>query len=251
MKYRCETTSPEAIVQIIAANYLRHGYYWYVTGQVPSNKKPEHVDRKLIDKYGIDISEWQRSRRRKQGLANAQYLRHDRWFVLLMTAGHHALRSPAASGGEGEHIKDCRRHPIRFDGYSISYRRSGIERDGGGDLKWHAHVRIDSDTYASLKAHFEAIAVHRSAENLAQEFASIQYARYAPIRRQLLNLLRMVNDRRKQHAYAALPYSVLKLRRTPVEVYVKQSHEIKHSNNVEQSREHLPPRPFLWEEGRG
>jgi len=128
MTYRCEATSTEAVVQLIAASYLRHGYYWYVTGRIPNNKEPGLVDRKLIEKYDIDITEWQRSRRRKQGLANAQYLRHDRWFILMLTDGHHALRAPVANGGEGEQLKDCRRVPIRFDGYAISYRRSGIEK---------------------------------------------------------------------------------------------------------------------------
>ncbi len=217
--YRCEASSPEAVVQLIAASYLRHGYYWYVTGKIPDGKPVDRVDRKLIDKYGIDISEWQRSKRRKSGIANAHYLRHDRWFILMLTAGHHPLRAPSKAGGEGEHLKDCRRVPIRFSGYSISYRRSGVAQPVGQPEKWHAHVRLDAVTYAAAKAHFESIAVHRSPENLASEFAKITYARYAPIRRQLLNILRRVNDLRKQHSFKPLPYEVLKLRRSPVKVY--------------------------------
>ena len=133
--------SPEAVVQLIAASYLRHGYYWYVTGKIPDGKPPERVDQKLIAKYGIDVSEWQRSQRRKSGLANAHYLRHGHWFILMLTEGHHTLRSPTSAGGEGEHLKDCRRIPIRFAGYSISYRRSGVAQPGGRPVKWHAHVR--------------------------------------------------------------------------------------------------------------
>lgn len=219
MKYRYQAASTEGVVQLIAASYLRHGYYWYVTGSIPSSKDAETVDRKLIVKYGLDISPWERSSRRKRGMANAQYLRYGRWFILMVTEGHHALRSPAAHGGEREQLKDCRRQPIQFDGYSISYRRSGAASDSGLPHKWRAHVRITSKTYAALKAHFESIAVHRSCDNLAQEFAAIPYARYAPIRRQLLNLLRLVNQRRKQHNFETLPYSVLHLRRSPVKVY--------------------------------
>jgi len=221
MKYRYEATSPEAVVQLIAASYLRHGYYWYITGQIPERKSPNLVDRKLIDKYGIDITEWQRSRRRQQGLANAQYIRCDHWFVLLLTEGHHALRAPTKKGGEGEKIQDFRRVPLRFQGYSISYRKSGVARKGGGPTKWHAHVRIDDNTSASLKAHFAQIAVHRSAEQLAHEFAKIPFARYAPIRRQLLNLLRLTNKQRESQAFDLLPYSVLRLRRTPQKIYTE------------------------------
>ncbi len=225
MGYRCVATSPEAVVQLIAASYLRHGYFWYVTGNIPTGKAASLTDRKLIEKYGIDISEWQRSRRRKLGLANAHLLRHDRWFILLLSAGHHAIRNPAAQGGEGEHIQDCRRVPIRFAGYSISYRQSGIASQGGGPTKWHAHVRIDGPFYAAFKAHFASIAVHRTAENIAYEFAKVPFARYAPIRRQLLNLLRMVNAQRKQHSYELLHHNVLKLSRNSVKVYAESNAE--------------------------
>ena len=219
-KYRCEARSPEAVVQLIAASYLRHGYYWYVTGKIPDGKPPEAVDKKLIAKYGIDVSEWQRSKRRKSGLANSHYLRHCQWFILMLTEGHHALRSPTSAGGEGEQLKDCRRIPIRFAGYSISYRRSGVAQPGGRPVKWHAHVRLDSATYAAMKAHYEAIAVHRTPEKLATEFAKITYSRYAPIRRQLLNILRRVNEHRKRQSLATLPYAVLNLHRSSVKVYV-------------------------------
>lgn len=220
-KYRCEVVSIEAAVQLIAASYLRHGYYWYVTGSIPVGKSPEKVDQKLIAKYGIDLTEWQRTRRRKQGLANAHYLRHDRWFILLLTGGHHAVRQPSAKGGEGEHLKDCRRFPIRVGSYSISYRRSGVAPADNKLTKWHAHVRLSAECYAEMKAYFDSIAVHRSPKNLASEFAKIEFARYAPIRRQLLNVLRRVNQRRQQQSYQTLPYSVLNLRRVSVKIYAE------------------------------
>lgn len=219
MPYRYEATSPESVVQIIAANYLRHGYYWYVTGSIPEKKTPKEIDLKLIEKYGLDISTWERSQRKKRGLANAQYLRCDRWFILLVTEGHHALKAPASKGGEKEQLKDCRRYPIRFAGYSISYRRAGITKKGETTPKWHAHVRIDSPTLERISAHFLGIACHRSPENLARELAGIRFARYAPIRRQLLTLLRKINDARSRMGFSSLPHSVLALRREPVKVY--------------------------------
>ncbi len=233
LKYRCEAASPEAVVQLIAASYLRHGYYWYVTGKIPDGKPVDRVDRKLIDKYGIDVTEWQRSKRRKAGIANSHYLRHDRWFILMLTAGHHPLRGSTKAGGEGEHLRDCRRVPIRFSGYSISYRRSGLAQPAGQPDRWHAHVRIDSENYSRLKAHFESIAVHRSPENLAEEFRKIPYARYAPVRRQLLNILRRVNDQRKQHSFKLLPFEVLKLRRSPVKVYVDAAFDAEQAAGIE------------------
>ena len=219
MPYRCEATSPEAVVQLIAANYLRHGYYWHVTGSIPDRKDPADIDRKLLAKYDIDISPWQRSHRKKGGLANAQYLRLGRWFILLATEGHHRLKAPASQGGEKEQLRDCRRTPIRVAGYSISYRRAGVTAKGTTTPKWHAHVRIDGPTYRQMTDHFLDIACHRSPENLARELGQISFARYAPIRRQLLTLLRKVNDARARMGYQPIPHTALNLRRRPVKVY--------------------------------
>jgi hypothetical protein len=94
MAYRCEAQSPEAVVQLIAASYLRHGFYWYVTGSIPAGKDPAVIDRKLIAKYGIDVSEWERRHRKQRGVANAHYLRYQQWFILLVSEGHHALKQP-------------------------------------------------------------------------------------------------------------------------------------------------------------
>jgi hypothetical protein len=226
MAYRCEAQSPEAVVQLIAASYLRHGFYWYVTGSIPTDKDPALIDRKLIAKYGIDVSEWERRHRKQRGVANAHYLRYQQWFILLVSEGHHALKQPAGKGGEGEHLRDCRRTPIRFNGYSISYRRSGVTPAGGPTAKWHAHVRIDDNSYRILKDRFIDLATHRTADTLGHEFGRIPFARYAPIRRQLLNILRAVNERRKQQSFELLPHNVLKLKRTPVTVYVRPETDV-------------------------
>jgi hypothetical protein len=221
MAYLCEAQSPEAVVQLIAASYLRHGFYWYVTGSIPAGKDPAAIDRKLIAKYGINVSEWERRHRKQRGVANAHYLRYQQWFILMVSEGHHALKQSAVKGGEGEHLRDCRRTPIRFQGYSISYRRSGVTPAGGPAPKFHAHVRIDDNTYRILRDHFVDLAGHRTADTLANEFGRVPFARYAPVRRQLLNVLRAVNERRKQQNFELLPFSVLKLKRMPVAVYVR------------------------------
>lgn len=102
---------------------------------------------------------------------------------------------------------------------------SGVTKKGEAGPKWHAHVRIDSPTLEKLTAHFLAIACHRSPENLGRELAGIPFARYAPIRRQLLTLLKKVNDARSRMGYASLPHSVLSLRRTPIKVYADSLQE--------------------------
>ncbi len=208
MQYRCVASSPEGLVQQVAVSYLRHGDLFYVAGRIKTGKDPEHVDGKLLGKYQIVLGQRERADRKRRGIANMQYIRFGDWFLLLATEGHHPFKQK-----ERNQIRDCRRVPIKFEGYSISYRRSGVTPKGGGPPTWHACVRIDRPTYKQLKAFFLERACHRSVENLAGDFAHVPYARYAPIRRQLLTVLRMVNDRRARIGFDPVPHTALLLRR--------------------------------------
>ena len=39
MSYRYIATTPAGLVQQVAVSYLRHGYWWYVTGRIPAMKR--------------------------------------------------------------------------------------------------------------------------------------------------------------------------------------------------------------------
>ena len=156
MRYRYLATTPEGFVQQVAVSYLRHGYWWYVSGWIKPGKDPQAVDRKLLEKYQIVIGERERTSRKRRGLANMQYIRHGNSFLLLVTQGHHPFKQE-----ERTQMRDCRRIPIRFEGYSISYRRSGLTPKGSRTPKWHSHVAIDRPTYTQLKAFLLDRAVHR------------------------------------------------------------------------------------------
>ena len=208
MQYRAEATSLGGFVQQIACCYLRHGYWFYVTGCIPSHKEAEVVDRKLIEKYGIGVSESTRARRKQLGQANLQYIRHQRTFVILATHGDHDFFRVEANT-----VRDIRHVPLKYSGYAISYRRGARTRDGRPDGRWHAHVEIERRRYLELKAQLMELAVHRQVEHLALQFYKIPYEPYAPIRRQLLNMLRAVNLIRRRAGYQAVPVEVLPLRR--------------------------------------
>lgn len=214
MQYRCVASSPEGLVQQLAVSYLRHGYWYYVTGHLKPGTDLAALDRKLIEKYGIHTGERERTARKKRGLANMQYLRYQNWFLLLATEGHHPFKQI-----EKNVIQDCRRVPIKFEGYSISYRQSGVTPAGGGPRTWHACVRIDKPTYKQLKTFFLDRATHRSVQNLSSDFARVPYARYAPVRRQLLTILKAVNSARARTGYNPVPTSALRLRREIVKPF--------------------------------
>jgi hypothetical protein len=214
MPYRCEATSIEGFVQQIACSYLRHGYWWYVAGLIPPDKNPHDVDAKLIERYDIARSERRRASAKRRGEANMQYIRCGRFFLLMATKGDHPFKD-----AERDQIRDVRRVPIKFAGYSISYRRGGRTRQGEPDPKWHAHVEIERAQYRLLRDYFLERAVHRRAETLSSAFYRIEFEPYAPIRRQLLAILRQVNRKRARHGYEPISTDVLRLRRKVVKPF--------------------------------
>lgn len=196
MTYRYEATTVAGFIQQLAVAYLPHGYYFYVTGVIPPAKDPRRVDAKLMQRYGIELSRWTRTRRKAQGLANVHYLRYRRFFVLLATHGQHRFFEDEAAT-----FRDARRSPIRFAGYAVSHHNG------------HSHVRLDLDDYRWLKASLLDQATRRTAEQLHATFLHQPFEPYAPVRRQLLNLLRAVNRERKLAGLELVPITAIRLRR--------------------------------------
>ena len=203
--YRCEAVSPEAFVQQLSCNLVNHGYWFYAAARVPPGKDVSAVDRKLIAGYGLDVSKWVQSRRKAKGLAKIAYLRHERFFVLLATQGEHVFF-------DREAVKDMRREPLVFAGYCIGAGK-------GSDGRYHASVRIDAGQFNDVRAHLLDLACRRSKENLVRVFNELRFEPYARVRRQLLRLLREVNEKRRTAGFEPLPSSCLTLRRYPIKVF--------------------------------
>lgn len=214
MDYRCEATSSVGFVQQLVSCYLPHGYWFYVTGSIPDHKEPRRVDAKLLDKYGIDISRQSRARRKQAGLANVHYLRHERFFILLATHGRHPFYSD-----EAKNIRDVRRAPIHFAGYSITVKHGGYLRKASPDSpavrdnRWRVRVQIGRDPYRDLKAYFLDMAPHRTIEQLGRAFYCLPYEPYARVRQQLLDILRLINQARKAARLQPISPKVLRYRR--------------------------------------
>lgn len=194
--YRCEATTLEGFIQQLAVGYVSRGYYFYVCGWVPERKEPSEVDRRLIDKYGIAISKWVRARRKRAEYANVQYLRFERFFVILATPGRHPFLEM-----EANLIRDCREVPIKFGGYAV------------GSTGRHARVRIEREQYNLLKAHFSDLALRRSAPTLERMIATLPLEPYAAVYRQLWGLVRAVNEIRKAAGYDPIEPELRKFRR--------------------------------------
>lgn len=209
MHYRYETTSIAGFIQTIAVAYVARGYFFYVTGEVPEGKALAKVDAKLMQQYGVVVSKFTRARKKRAGLANFQYLRlaGSRQFVIFATHG----QSPFFES-EAKVVRDVRRVPFRFAGYSISYK-SG-----------HAHVRIEKKRYLELKAYFLEQSTRQPKTDLEHEIRKLlDYEPYAPIRSQKLCIWRAVNRQRKAAGLDLLSKDCLRFFRRVVKPFVTEA----------------------------
>jgi hypothetical protein len=220
MQYRYKATSKKGFVQQLATNILTHGYYFYVQGHVREGKDPCEIDRKLLSKYGVEMSRSQRARRKLLGLANVHYLRHQRHWILLATHGDHRLKQE-----EAKNLRDVREHPIQAAGYSLWVKRGNFlkrrpdEEMATPDGKYRVRVLIAREAYRDLRAYFLAERWNWSVDKLAAELQQIQYEPYAPVRKQLLKLLFLINQKRKTAGYRKVPSDVFRYRREIVKVF--------------------------------
>jgi hypothetical protein len=176
--YRCVAASLSGFVQQVAVSYVKNGYWFYVAGAVPNGKDALALDGKIVELYGLGISKFVRCRRRKAGEAGVQYIRLGRYFVIMATHGEHLFFVR-----EKSMIKDVRRCPIKVGGYAVGFRAGRVS------------VRIERTEYRLLKHSFLRRAL-RAKAGLEAAFSRLPFEPYAPIRSQLLAVLRAVNRRR-------------------------------------------------------
>jgi hypothetical protein len=218
--YRYSACSAAGFVQQLASNYLPHGFWFYVSGIVPEGKDPTKVDGKLIRKYGVERSRQSRARRKQAGFANVHYLRFERYWILLATHGAHDFFEH-----EARNIRDARKVGIKFKGYSIAVKKGGFLRKKDPDEspvrdgKYRVRVQIAAKRYREMKAYFLDVATHRSVEAIGSELYNVPFEPYAPVRQQMLNILRLVNRARKEAGYELVPPTVLRYLRRIVKPF--------------------------------
>ena len=159
MQYRYVATTPEGFVQQLATCYLRHGYYFFVQGQVPEGRDPREIDGKLLEKYDARLNTAQRYYRKKQGIACVHYLRYGQHWILIATHGKHLFWDEHFDeDAKKNQVKDVREAPIHFHGYSIRMRKGDFLRKLPGetrakpDGKLRVRVLIGRNAFRLLKA---------------------------------------------------------------------------------------------------
>lgn len=170
-------TSIDGLICYLASSLICRGYFFYSIVRIPDGKDPCRVDAKLIARYEANLSRWKRAHRKATGRANVRCLRFENIVILIATAGE----SPYFAT---EKPKDLRRAPLKFGGYSLSFRNG------------HTSVRIERRQFAELNAFFLENASRRSKTWLERELGALPFLPFAPVRRQLLTIYRRVNRKR-------------------------------------------------------
>ena len=198
--YRCEATSLEGFVKQLAVTYVaRSKCFFYVTGTVSPRLLPAQHDRRIVEKYDLNISRFTRSRRKRTGIAAVHYLRYQNFWVLLAGYGTHKFfdlnsQSDPTTGERTPQFRDIRKRPLSV---WFNWRREwlayAIGYSGG-----KARVGIEQKrSYPRLKAHFVEMSTKRSLAWLIDEFYHIPFEPYGPVLRQLHAIKRAVNRARR------------------------------------------------------
>ncbi len=119
--------------------------------------------------------------------------------MLLATHGKHRFFED-----EQERIRDARQIAIQFSGYSLGCKQGDYLHKSPGkkltrDHRFRSRVQVSRPVYLDWLAYFEHTAHRSPAERLAAQLYQFPYEPYAPVRKQVLNIVRVVNRVRKQH----------------------------------------------------
>ena len=71
-----------------------------------------------------------------------------------------------------------------------------------------------------IKGYFLDVCVHRSVEQIRKELQMMPFEPYAPVRRQMLNILRAMNRKRRTAGLGPVPIEALRLRRRILKPFV-------------------------------
>ena len=192
--YQFLADSPEAFLRQLTANYLAKGYRYYSAGCIREELSVENADRAIIKHYKLDsMSKDKRYRNKQNGIANIQYLRYGRFYLVLATEGEHEFYDPKK--GE-KRIRDVSEIPIHFHRYLILYnhRRPTCKLT----------LTLDKPTFKDLRAVCVEHGKHWQCQKKVESFMRYrfaQYPSYGGVKDQFRHIISATNQFRKKSGY--------------------------------------------------
>lgn len=144
------------------------GYTYYSTGEIPINKsnKARSIDKKIIDKYNINLSKYQRTRRKQKKIANFYYLRWKNQFVILHTKGN--VDESVIIDDEFYNLNDYRKGDSKFKIIVGKELIVNIIMKEGKPT-----VVLDKSTYKNVKAELDELVKTKQIKKLYKRFSML------------------------------------------------------------------------------
>lgn len=221
MQYLC--TSWQGLIQEVVF-LISRGYYFYCILPLNFKKNGENwvkTDKKLIKKYNMDISKFQRARRKKNGKANFYYLRWEHVAIMLHTSGD------VDSKTYNDNFLDLREKQRKLilkisELLWLQINFGPIEKDN----KRHISVRLWRDSYDGLKVNLLRVIQLKNKDLAISEFNKINgIPAWAGIVEQKHLLYNFLLRKCRTNSIKLADEDIKKIRiitkRTPIRVYDK------------------------------
>jgi len=216
--YRYQAKSIDGFLSQLVRYVANGGHYFYIRVRVPDGKEPQVVAEKLLDRYDIRKSRWQRKRRHLKETASIHLLQYREVIVIILTKGKHE----AFYEDHHSQVQDIRRTALKVFGYSVRYSFSEIEK------REKVFIRLDLKTYRKVTAHMLTVAVwdsYRCLEKIEREFNRLPYQPYEPVFAQLVAIAKKVNRARRRRGFEALDLKCIRNKRRLGTVFVEHEEE--------------------------
>jgi len=205
-EYRYETKNIDGFLSQLVRYVANGGHYFYIRVKVPEGKDPLAVATKLLDRYNVRKSRWQRKRRHLKETASIHLLQFHEVIVIILTKGKHK----AFYDDHASQVMDIRRTALKVFGYSVRYTFSELEK------RYKVFIRLDAETYRKVKAHMLTICVwdaYRDKKALEREFRRLPYQPYEPVFAQLVSIAKAVNRRRRRRDFEPIDLECISYKR--------------------------------------
>ena len=148
------------------------GYYKYHCGFIPEGKeyKAVNIDKKIINKYNINLSKDQRYRRKKKKLSNFYYLRWKNQFFILQTDGELDVEID----DEFFDIRIKQKESNRLSVVVSENMKFNLSMRYKEKSKYSVTVSFSNETYKDLKAEIEELIQHKQTKKLENLFENLR-----------------------------------------------------------------------------
>jgi len=200
------------------------GYYRFFIGELKEHSNPLGTDTKLVGKYGIEklrkMPKGSKARRKARGLANVYYFRHERFFIVMATAGEIERFGKDESEDPWTTLQES---SVVYGAYEAFIGRDGFKKNG--QKKEKVRVRLRDEVFKNERADLLDMALRRQRGELESIIYNLPYNCFQLVRMQLRSILDEMNARRKKAGYELLsPGRVKFLRERHKHFILDESH---------------------------